>query len=149
MIDSLIDGPTLEKLKAAALAVRDNAHAPYSGFHVGAALLMSDGSVIAATNMENASYGLTICAETAALGTATAEGRLGEVEAVYCTGDFAAQPKGDLITPCGRCRQVIAEAAQAGNRDIIVISSNLDGTKRDIQPISTLLPLAFSLKDGE
>lgn len=143
-----MDDETLNRLEAAALAARDHAHAPYSGFHVGAALLLSDGSVIAGTNMENASYGLTICAETAALGTATAAGKLDQVEAVFCTGDFATAPKGELVTPCGRCRQVIAEAAQAGGRDITVISSNLDGTKRDISPISALLPLAFSLKDN-
>lgn len=145
----MIDDATIDKLKAAALAVRGNAHAPYSGFHVGAALLLTDGSVIAGANMENASYGLTICGETAALGTATAQGRLGDVEAVYCTGDFAAEPKGEMCTPCGRCRQVIAEAAQKAGRDITVISASLDGSKRDIRPISALLPLAFSLKDSD
>jgi cytidine deaminase len=85
------DRDLLELARAAA----GQAHAPYSGFHVGAAVLARDGRVVTGANVENSSYGLTLCAERAALGRAVAEGiRPGEVEAVAVSA-----------SPCGACRQ--------------------------------------------
>ncbi len=88
--------------------VRDNAHAPYSNFHVGAALLADDGRVFLGCNVENLSFGLTICAERVAIGTAVAAGarRFLRVAVVADTS----QP----ISPCGACRQVMAEFSIPG-----------------------------------
>ncbi|MBM3928004.1 MAG: cytidine deaminase, partial [Sphingomonadales bacterium] len=98
-------------LIAAARTAALNAHAPYSRFAVGAAVLMTDGSVVTGANFENASYGLSLCAETVALATISAQGRLREVAAVAVIGgamDATGRPTGTgPVSPCGRCRQVI------------------------------------------
>ncbi len=87
-----------------ARAAAERAYAPYSSFRVGAALLCADGAVVTGCNVENRSYGLTICAERSALGRAIAEGRRSFVAlAVFCAdADYA-------VSPCGACRQVISE----------------------------------------
>ncbi|CAN5480207.1 hypothetical protein BH09PSE4_BH09PSE4_23410 [soil metagenome] len=110
----------IEAARAAAL----HAHAPYSGFGVGAALLMTDGSLVTGANFENASYGLSLCAETVALATASASGRLRDVVAIGVIGGMigadGAVTGTAPVSPCGRCRQVLNEAAQLGGRDLIV-----------------------------
>jgi cytidine deaminase len=89
------DRDLLERAREAA----GGAYAPYSGFHVGAAVLTRDGRVVTGANVENASYGITLCAERAALARAVAEGvRPGDVEAVAVTA-----------SPCGACRQWLLE----------------------------------------
>lgn len=88
-----------------AWAVRANAHAPYSGFHVGAALLAEDGRIFTGCNVENLSYGLTQCAERVAIGAAIAAG-VHRFLAVAVVADTAVP-----ISPCGACRQVMAEFA--------------------------------------
>jgi cytidine deaminase len=91
----MTDGELLERARAAAA----NAYAPYSNFHVGAAALLRDGSVVTGANVENAAYPLGVCAERCALSRAAAEGvRPGDVEAVASTS-----------SPCGGCRQWLAE----------------------------------------
>lgn len=90
---------TLEELHAEAAAAAGNAYAPYSRFHVGAALLLRDGRVVTGVNVENASYPLGMCAERCALARAVAEGvRPGDVEALAVTA-----------SPCGGCRQWLVE----------------------------------------
>ena len=118
-------------LIAAARDAARHAHAPYSRFAVGAALLMQDGSVITGANFENASYGLSLCAETVAIATASAAGRLREIVAVGVIGG-AMDPNGvptgtSPVSPCGRCRQVINEAAQMGGRDLPVHCGAAEG----------------------
>ncbi|HUY41867.1 MAG TPA: cytidine deaminase [Candidatus Dormibacteraeota bacterium] len=95
--------PSARSLIAAARAARANAYAPYSHFAVGAAVETLDGTVITGANVENASYGLSICAERAALVRAVAEGHRG-FRAVAVAG-----PEDATIAPCGACRQFIAE----------------------------------------
>ncbi len=90
-------------LLAAAKAAADNAYAPYSEFRVGAAIECSDGEVIAGCNMENASYGLTTCAERNAFAGAIAKGQRKFNHILIYT------PLTTLVAPCGACRQVIAE----------------------------------------
>jgi cytidine deaminase len=136
-----------EALMAAARAVSRNAHAPYSGFAVGAAILLSDGQIITGCNFENASYGLTLCAETVALASVNALGRLRDVREIAVVGgrigaDGALIDVGP-VRPCGRCRQVIQEAADLSGTNLTVHCSSADGSVQETHRISDLLPHAF------
>jgi cytidine deaminase len=142
---------TPDDLIAAARLAAAHAHAPYSRFAVGAAALLSDGSVVTGANVENASYGLSLCAETVAIATASAQGRLADVVAVGVVGglmDDAGMARGtDPIRPCGRCRQVLNEAAQLGGRDLPVYCSGVEGGPVEHHRLSDLLPDAFGPAD--
>jgi len=127
-----------QALVAAAFAAAERAYAPYSDYPVGAALLFDDGAVITGCNVENASYGLALCAETVAVGKAFAEGRRGGLLAVAVVGLKAGAAP---ITPCGRCRQVLNEIAALGNTDPLVLCIGSDDTRR--VTLSALLPHAF------
>ncbi len=140
-----------ETLIAAARAAAAHAYAPYSGFAVGAAVLLDDGSIVSGANFENASYGLSLCAETVALATVSASGRLAHVVAIGVIGgaiDGAGAARGTTpVTPCGRCRQIINEAAQLGGRDIRVHCGAAEGEARRSLSIAELLPHAFGPAD--
>ncbi|MES2097858.1 MAG: cytidine deaminase [Pseudomonadota bacterium] len=136
-----------QRLIDAARAAAGHAYAPYSGFSVGAALLMSDGSVVTGANVENASYGLSLCAETVAVATASAAGRLSDVVAVGIVGGMTGKDGIEPILPCGRCRQVLNEAAQLGKRDLAVYCSGLTGGPVAEYRLSDLLPHAFGPAD--
>jgi cytidine deaminase len=110
--------PTPEALMAAAESVAAKAYAPYSRFHVGAALLCEDGTIISGCNVENASYGLTICAERNAIGRAIAEGKQRFVAVAITQGQE------EPCYPCGACRQVLWEFAP----DLILYFRGTDGT---------------------
>jgi len=142
---------TARRLIAAARAAALNAHAPYSRFGVGAAVLLNDDSVVTGTNFENASYGLSLCAETVALATTNAQGRLRDVVAIAVIGGpigADGMPKGDKpVGPCGRCRQVINEAAQMGKRDVVVLCAGAEGDAVERHMLSELLPHAFGPGD--
>ncbi len=123
-----------QTLIAAARQVYQSAYAPYSGFSVGAALRTHSGRVFTGCNVENASYGLTICAERVAVAKAVSEGeRDFETIAVVSRGG---------VTPCGACRQVLAEF----NPDLRVIVTDLEGNAREFR-LAELLPEAFSSSD--
>ncbi len=128
-----------------------HAHAPYSRFAVGAAVLLNDGSVVTGANVENASYGLSLCAETVAIATASAQGRLGDIVAIGVIGgamDAAGHATGTTpVSPCGRCRQVINEAAQMGGRDLPVHCGAAEGDAIRTYRLSELLPDAFGPAD--
>lgn len=134
----------------AAREAAGNAYAPYSKFAVGAAVLLSDGTVITGANFENASYGLSLCAETVALATANAQGRLRDVVALGVIGGAIRRggiEGSDPVRPCGRCRQILNEAAQLGGRDISVHCASADGTAVEQHLLSALLPFAFGPSD--
>jgi cytidine deaminase len=127
-----------QALIAAARDAAANAYAPYSDYPVGAALLFADGAVVTGCNIENASYGLALCAETVAVAKALADRRRGGLVAVAVVGLQAnAQP----ITPCGRCRQVLNELAALGGTDPAVLCVGTDSVQRIA--LSALLPHAF------
>jgi cytidine deaminase len=140
-----------ERLIAAAREAARNAHAPYSNFAVGAALLLTDGSLVTGANFENASYGLSLCAETVALATANAQGRLSDVVAVGVIGGMMDAERvahgSDPIRPCGRCRQILNEAAQMGGRDLAVYCAGAEGEAVETHKLSDLLPHAFGPGD--
>lgn len=136
-----------DPLIAAARDAAVHAHAPYSRFAVGAALLLDDGSVVTGANFENASYGLSLCAETVATATASASGRLNRIVAVGIVGGRIDASDTDPIRPCGRCRQVLNEAAQMGGRDLDVYCSGLAGGVVEAHRLSELLPHAFGPGD--
>ena len=135
-----IDKDTQARLIAAAHEAAQSAYAPYSEYHVGSALLFDDGAIVTGCNVENASYGLALCAETNAIAKAMGEGRRGGLIAVAVTGP---QDKGDgaPITPCGRCRQVLNELAQLGGTDPLVLCVGRDEVRE--VALSKLLPHAF------
>jgi len=139
------------RLIAAARAAARHAHAPYSRFAVGAAVLLRDGSVVTGANVENASYGLSLCAETVAIASVSAAGRLRDVVAVGVIGgamDAEGKAIGsDPVRPCGRCRQVINEAAQLGGRDVAVHCGGAEGDTIASYRLSQLLPDAFGPAD--
>ena len=127
---------TDEDLIAAAREAAAKSYSPYSNFAVGAALLLQDGSVVTGTNVENASYGLALCAETVAVAKILSEDWVGGLEKVAVTG-----PGADPITPCGRCRQVLNELAQLGGTDPEILCVGPDSVTR--VRLSQLLPYAF------
>lgn len=120
------------ELISKAVGARERAYAPYSGFKVGAALLSRDGRIFTGCNVENASYGLTVCAERVALFKAVSEGaREFEAIAIACG-------KGPC-SPCGACRQVLFEFAP----DLRVIMTDAEGKEIKVAKLSELLPEGF------
>nr|WP_329742707.1 cytidine deaminase [Dyella sp. A6] len=129
---------TAQTLLHAARDAREHAYAPYSHFAVGAAVLTRDGRRFAGCNVENASYGLCNCAERTALFAAMAAGcRRGDFVALAVTADTPAP-----VSPCGACRQVIAELCDA---DMPVWLGNLAGDMQETS-VAALLPGAFRLE---
>ncbi|MEM6476210.1 MAG: cytidine deaminase [Pseudomonadota bacterium] len=135
-----VDSATETTLIAAAREAAEHAYAPYSDYQVGAALLFDDGKVITGSNVENASYGLSLCAETNAVSKAMNDGLRGGLQAVAVVGP---QDKGDglPITPCGRCRQVLNELAALGGTDPLILCVGNEEV-RNVR-LSALLPHAF------
>ncbi|MEM8943933.1 MAG: cytidine deaminase [Planctomycetota bacterium] len=127
-----------EKLKsqliAASLAARQQAYAPYSKFLVGAAVLTDDGKVVAGANVENASYGLTICAERVAATAAVAAGARSITAVAIATAGAA--------SPCGACRQVLAEFG--GSMAVLLVDAD-DPSAVRTTTLDQLLPEQFEL----
>lgn len=124
----------LAALYADAEAAADNSYSPYSKFRVGAALLLTNGQMVTGTNVENVSYGLTICAERSAIARAVAEQGPGMRIAAIAIANL----NGAASPPCGACRQVIAEFADA---DAPILFPGAEGVKT--VPLSQILPFAF------
>ena len=140
--------PELENLLALARQIAANAYAPYSGFRVGAALKLTNGEVVTGTNVENISFGLTICAERSALVRAVAQfgSEVRVVAPVIVVQDEAeavavANLNNAASPPCGACRQVLAEFILP-NAPIVFPAA--DGVRT--MPFEALMPLAFDMK---
>ncbi|HEX8712005.1 MAG TPA: cytidine deaminase [Terracidiphilus sp.] len=129
--------PELAQLLEAATQAAVHSYSPYSGFKVGAALQLAGGEIVTGTNVENVSFGLTICAERAALVRAVSKfGPQIRITAIAVTNsNSAASP------PCGACRQMLAEFAEP---DATVLFPTTDGTQA--MPFSAILPFAFDVK---
>lgn len=133
MSETPIDERVARELLARARAARRHAYAPYSSFPVGAALLTSDGRIFVGVNVENASYGLTTCAERAAVACAISAGAR-EYLAIAVAG-----PQDELACPpCGSCRQILHEFAP----NLVVVTAREHG-EAEITPLASLLPSAF------
>ncbi len=134
----------------AARAVATNAYAPYSSFGVGAALLLNDGEIVTGCNFENASYGLSLCAETVAITALNASGRIADIREVAVIGGMMANGKitgTTPVRPCGRCRQILNEAAQLAQCDLVIHCASADGSVVERYLLSELLPYAFGPAD--
>ena len=124
------------KLINAARNVRNNAYAPYSGFKVGAAVITEDGNIFTGCNVENASYGLTVCAERNAMASLIASGSRLPVSIAIVAEEGVSCP------PCGACRQVLMEF----NPDLEVILES-GNENFEVFKLSDILPLSFSKED--
>jgi cytidine deaminase len=123
---------TIDRLVEAASKVREKAHAPYSSFSVGAALVDAEGRIHVGCNVENASYGLSVCAERHAVAAVVSAGGQGIEGLAVVTDTIPPTP------PCGACRQVLVEFG-----DFPVILANLEG-ERTLTSVAELLPDAFT-----
>ena len=126
-----------DELYKAAREVREQAHAPYSRFFVGAALLAEDGQIFRGCNVENRSYGLCICAERSAVTAAVSQG-IKKFRAIAVVTDTE-----DPASPCGMCRETLDEFAM--DQPFYVLIANLDGTRK-IHPLRELHPYPFAWK---
>lgn len=134
------------KLLSEAEKVMENAYNPYSNFYVGAALLSNKGEIIVGTNLENAAYGSTICAERAAIASANSRGiRSFNKLAIIARGNGVDTT--DITAPCGACRQVIFEFSQVSGIDTEIIMFTTKKDKITIATISEILALGFGPKD--
>jgi len=130
-----------KELIVQAISAMGNAYTPYSKFNVGCSLLMKDGTVITGANIENASYGLTNCAERSALFAAYSKGyRQDDILSMVVVGDTD-----KFISPCGACRQVISELV---NDHTEIILTNLNDDIKIVNKYD-LLPFGFTDKDME
>ena len=126
-----VEGPAAvdwQRLRTAAISASRHAYAPYSRFPVGAAALVDDGRIVTGCNVENASYGLTLCAECGLISALHASGG-GQLVAVACVDGTGA-----VLMPCGRCRQLLFEF---GGPELLL------ETPAGILPLSEMLPQAF------
>ena len=137
----MIDSKTAQNLVNKATEAREKAYAPYSKFKVGAAILTKDGTIFQGCNIENASYGATICAERVAVANMVSSGHTDPVAIAICYNET------EFALPCGICRQVLSEFADQ-KEDLIVLMAKTDGTYEETA-LSDLLPGAFKLADSK
>jgi cytidine deaminase len=133
-----LSSETTQELLSSALRARDKAHAPYSKFAVGAAVLTENGEIFTGCNIENASYGATVCAERVAIFKAISAGHK-SIKAIAVIADLP-----EPISPCGICRQVISEFGL----DAIVVMANTKG-KTNTSSMTELFPHAFKFSNGD
>ncbi|MFZ8822844.1 MAG: cytidine deaminase [Desulfurococcales archaeon] len=124
-----------EEMLESLLKIMGNSYSPYSRFRVASAVMCSDGRIFTGVNVENSSYGLSVCAERVAIFKAVSEG-CREITKVYVMSDYS-----EPIPPCGACLQVVSEFSRSGDVEIIMYSPKGSSIKRKL---SELLPLRFN-----
>ena len=134
----ILDDALVGKLVAAARQARRNAYAPYSNYRVGAALVTLDGKIFAGCNVENASFGATVCAERNAIGHMVTSGGSKPIAVAIVTGGTKPAP------PCGMCRQVLVEFAR--EMPVILIGETDEGDVRRDLHLEDLMPEVFELE---
>lgn len=140
-VSDLVDDDAL--LVKEARDATDSAYAPYSGFHVGAAVLLANGEIVKGGNQENVSYPVGICAERSAL--ATAQNTFPDVQVLaiaLAARDTAGEFTADYVTPCGMCRQAIAEVERRYKQPVRIIMTSAEKALI-ASSISDILPVAF------
>ncbi|MGN0396002.1 MAG: cytidine deaminase [Coprococcus sp.] len=137
----MVNNIIIKELINTAIKAREKAYAPYSLFAVGAAVYANDGKIYSGCNIENASYGATNCAERTAIYKAVSEGNT-SITAIALTAGMKSE-KAVYTSPCGICRQVIAEFSDGDMPIIMAVSSD----EYKIVTLNELLPYSFDLKD--
>lgn len=135
------------ELLTQARAVTKQAYAPYSNFKVGAAALLGDGTIVTGTNQENASYPVGICAERVLLSAVASQFANAGIITMAISYDNLNSESNHPISPCGICRQSLAEYEERTHQNIRIIMSGLKGEVYVIEKANNLLPLTFSLWD--
>lgn len=139
---------SLPELLKAALAARQNAYAPYSKFNVGACVKTAGGKLYVGCNCENASYPIGLCAEASAIAAMVAAGEREIAEILVVGGPASGKPWLELVTPCGACRQRIAEFGHERTRvHAAGVSENGKAIVQRSFTLGELLPFAFGLGD--
>lgn len=133
----MIDSESMKNAIKQALSVRNNSHSPYSHFAVGAAVVTESGAIFVGTNVENASYGATMCAERVALFSAVSAG-----EKKFSFLVVAAEMDGEAVYPCGLCRQVLSEFSST--LPIILVNSQTGQVEVETT-LDAIFPHQFSL----
>jgi cytidine deaminase len=139
--------PEIQSLLKRCVEAMQSAYAPYSKFHVGAALLLEDGTVVLGNNQENAAYPSGLCAERVAIFAAGANHPQKRITAIAITAASANYTSGDPVTPCGACRQSMLEYELKQDSPIPLYLLSPTGQVTRIPAVSQLLPLHFDAKN--
>ena len=134
----------IQKLMAQAVDAREKAYAPYSRFHVGAAILLDNGKIVTGSNQENASYPSGLCAERTAIFYAGAKYPDNIIKSIALTASSTEKENTQPVPPCGACRQAIAEYEQKQKSPIAIYFMGKSGKVMMVESLLSLLPLAFS-----
>lgn len=134
----------VQQLMKEAFAARDSAYAPYSEFHVGAALLLSNGEVVKGSNQENAAYPSGLCAERTAIYYAGANFPDEKLEVMAISATGKRKPSTTPIPPCGACRQAIAEYEVKQKQPVVIYFMGASGKVFKSDSLSNLLPFIFT-----
>jgi cytidine deaminase len=135
--------PEYRALLESARAARDKAYAPYSNFHVGAAVLLENGAVVQGANQENAAYSMCICAERTALGNAAMQQPGATAHAIAVTVRSEKKAIAQPVSPCGACRQAISETEDRQGASMVVILQGSEGEIYLLESGKALLPIGF------
>jgi cytidine deaminase len=130
-----------------AMAVLPEAYAPYSHFHVGAAILMEDGNIVTGTNQENASFPIGLCAERVALAAVSSIYPAKRIKTIAVTIKNFNKPTLEPVSPCGTCRQTLLEKEQNNGEPIRILLKGEGEKIYALDSVSSLLPLSFGSKD--
>jgi cytidine deaminase len=133
----------VEKMVKKAKEATKTAYAPYSLFKVGASVRMSNGKIILGSNQENIAYPSGLCAERVALYAASSQYPNEEIQAIAVTVDHQFPNKNEVFSPCGACRQVMAEIELKSGKKLEIIVHSPDGITRIFKGIGQLLPFSF------